>query len=129
MPTYVYKHPNEERYIEVIQSMNDEHTHFDEDDVEWKRVFVNPQLNVESNIDPFSNVDFIEKTGKMKGSYGDVMDLSKELSEKRKEANGGIDPVKKSYYEKYSKERKGAKHPQQTKDEGYESKNVKITYD
>ena len=129
MPTYVYKHPEEERYIEVIQSMNDEHVYFDENNLEWKRVFVNPQLNVESNVDPFSNTDFIEKTGKMKGTYGDMMDLSKELSEKRKDANGGVDPVKENYYKQYSNERKGAKHPQQLREKGYESDNVKITYD
>jgi len=129
MPTYVYKHPDKEEYVEVVQSMNEDHVYFDENKLEWKRVFINPQLNVESNIDPFSNTDFIEKTGKMNGTYGDMMDLSKELSEKRKAANGGVDPVKQDYYKQYSSERKGAKHPNQLKEQGYESDNVKITYD
>lgn len=129
MPIYVYKHPDKENYIEIIQSMNDVHEYTDEDNLKWKRVFINPQLNVESNIDPFDNKSFIEKTGKMKGTLGEMMDYSKELSEKRKSMNGGVDPVKEKYYEGYSKDRKGAKHPDQIKESGYESKNVKITYD
>jgi hypothetical protein len=129
MPTYVYKHPEKEEYIEIIQLMNDDHVHFDEDGLEWKREWTNPQLNCESNIDPFDNAAFVEKTGKMKGSYGDMLDLSKEMSEKRESAHGGVDPVKEKYYKNYSKERKGAKHPNESRDKAYESKSVKITYD
>ena len=84
MPVYIYKHPKKEEYIEVIQSMNEDHVYFDEDGLEWNREFTNPQLNCESNIDPFDNNAFIEKTGKMKGTYGDMIDLSSEMSEKRK---------------------------------------------
>jgi len=129
MPIYVYKHPDKEEYVEAIQSMNEDHTYFDKEGLEWKREFTNPQLNCESNIDPFDNKSFIEKTGKMNGTLGEMMDYSKELSEKRKAINGGVDPVKEKYYEGYSKDRKGAKHPDQIKESGYESKNVKITYD
>ena len=128
MPLYVYKHPDKENYIEVVQTMKEEHVYVDEDGVSWKRVFVNPQLSCSSSIDPFDNKAFINKTGEMKGSYGDMLDLSKEMSEKRKEVSGGKDPVKEAYFEKYTKERKGAKHPSQLK-EGFENKNIKITYD
>lgn len=128
MPIYIFKHPEKEEYIEILQSMNEEHSYIDEKGIEWKRVFTNPQLSCSSNIDPFCNKSFVEKTGSMKGTYGDMMDLSKEMSEKRKESNGGIDPVKESYYKKYSKERNGAKHPDQLK-QGFENKNVKITFD
>ena len=128
MPTYIYKHPEEEKYIEVIQTMKEDHVYFDEDGLEWKRVYTNPQLNTEAGIDPFSNVQFIEKTGKMKGTYGDMQDLSREMSEQRKKIIGGKDPVQEAYYKKYSKERKGAKHPDQLK-KPYESKNVKIDCD
>lgn len=129
MPTYIYKHPEKEEYIEVIQSMNEDHVYFDENGVEWKREWTNPQLNCESNIDPFSNTDFIEKTGKMKGTVGDVQNYSKELSEKRAAMNGGVDPVKQQYYKNYSKQRKGAKHPNELKERTFENKNFKITYD
>ena len=129
MPTYVYKHPKKEEYIEVIQSMNEDHTYFDKEGLEWKREWTNPQLNCESNIDPFSNVDFINKTGKMKGTYGDVQDLSKEMSEKRASMSGGVDPVKEKYYSNYSSTRKGAKHLQQMKEKSFETKNFKVDYD
>jgi hypothetical protein len=129
MPIYIYKHPEKEEYIEVIQSMNEEHIYLDEDGLEWKREWTNPQLNCESNIDPFDNTAFVEKTGKMKGSYGDMLDLSKEMSEKRKSSHGGVDPVKEKYYDNYAKERKGARHPSEARDKGYESKSIKIDYD
>lgn len=109
--------------------MNDNHVFFDEDGLEWKRVWTNPQLNCESNIDPFSNSDFIDKTGKMKGSYGDIQNYSKELSEKRASMNGGVDPVKENYYNKYSKERNGAKHLDQMKKHKIDNKNFKVTFD
>ena len=57
------------------------------------------------------------------------MDYSKELSAKRAEKSGGVDPVKEKFYKKYANQRNGTKHPQQIKDKGYESKNVKIDYD
>lgn len=129
MPIYIYKHPEKEKYIEVIQSMKDDHVYFDEDGLEWKREWTNPQLNCESNIDPFNNSDFIEKTGKMKGTVGDMQEYSKELSAKRASMNGGVDPVKQNYYKNYSKERGGAKHPNQQKERTFENKNFKITYD
>ena len=129
MPSYIYKHPEEEKYIEVIQSMNEEHIYFDESGLQWQRVWTNPQLNTESNIDPFSNVGFIEKTGKMKGSYGDMIDYSKELSEKRKSIHGGIDPVQQKYFKDYSAKRNGAKHVHELKQRKFENKNFKISYD
>lgn len=128
MPVYIFKHPEKEEYVEILQSMEEDHSFTDENGLEWKRVFTNPQLSCSASLDPFDGNAFVEKTGNMKGTYGDMMDLSKEMSEKRKDANGGVDPIKESYYKKYSKERKGAKHPDQLK-QGFENKNVKITYD
>ena len=64
----------------------------------------------------------------MKGTVGDLLDKSSELSNQRAQENGGVDPLKKKYYENYSKERKGAKHPNEIK-KTYESKNVKIEFD
>lgn len=42
---------------------------------------------------------------------GDLWDRSQELSEKRKKLYGGEDPVKKKYYDNWSKKRKGKVHP------------------
>ena len=52
----------------------------------------------------------------------------KVLWAKRASENGGVDPLKQKYYNNYSKERNGAKHPDQVK-QTYESKNVKIDFD
>ena len=129
MPIYIYKHPEKEEYKEIIQTMNEEHIYIDEDGAKWKREWTNPQLNCESNIDPFSNSDFINKTGNMKGSLGDMQNYSKELSEKRASMNGGVDPVQKKYYDNYAKERRGARHMSELKAKGFENKNIKIDYD
>lgn len=129
MPTYIYQNPDTKEYIEVFQTMVEDHVYFDSDGVEWKRVFTVPNAAIDSQIDPHSQRDFVEKTGNKKGTFGDIMDCSKEMSAKRAEKNGGIDPVKEKYYKDYSKERGGAKHFDEIKSKGYESKNVKIDFD
>jgi len=128
MPIYVYKHPKKEEYIEVLQGMNDEHV-YEQDGLAWERVFLAPNASIDSDVDPFNGRQFVDTTAAKKGTMGDMMDYSKELSLKRASKNGGVDPVKQKYYKKYSDERNGTKHPQQIKDKGYESKNVKIEYD
>jgi hypothetical protein len=108
--------------------MEDKHEYFGEngDENSWKRVFTVPNASIDSQVDPFSSKDFVNKTNNKKGTYGDLLDRSKEMSEKRAQIAGGVDPVKEKYYQDYSKARKGAKHPDQLK--SYESKNVKIDY-
>jgi len=128
MPIYVYKHPDEEEYREILQGMNDEHV-YEKDGVKWDRVFLAPNASVDSEIDPFNNRHFIDATANKKGTYGDILDFSKEQSEKRAAQRDGVDPVKQKYFDDYSKERKGAKHPKEIREKGYESKNVKIDYD
>ena len=46
----------------------------------------------------------------MKGSMGDMWDYSKELSEKRKEITGTVDPIRKKAEKNYSKKRKGMEY-------------------
>ena len=108
--------------------MNDDKKYIDESGVEWKRIYSLPQLSTESSFDPWNNNDFVNKSANMKGSVGDLLDKSAELSAKRAESNGGIDPLKQNYFKKYSEERKGAKHHLDKK-KAYESKNVKIEFD
>ena len=128
MPIYVYKHPNKEEYVEVLQGMNDEHV-YEQDGLAWERVFLAPNASIDADADPFNSRQFVDATAAKKGTMGDMLDYSKELSEKRAQKNGGVDPVKEKYYENYSKARNGAKHINQIKEKGYESKNVKIDYD
>lgn len=128
MPIYVYKHPERDEYREVFQGMNDEHE-YSEDGVEWSRVFLAPHASIDSSIDPFNSQQYIDATHNKKGTIGDMMDLSAELSAKRAEKSGGLDPVKEKFYDNYKKERKGAEHPNRIKEKGYDSKNIKIDYD
>ncbi|HBX65816.1 MAG TPA: hypothetical protein DEG32_06555 [Balneolaceae bacterium] len=128
MPIYVYKHPEQEEYREVFQGMNDEHV-YSEGGVEWQRVFLSPNASVSASIDPFNRQQYIDATYQKKGTVGDMMDLSAELSAKRAEKTGGKDPIKEKFYDNYAKERGGAEHPQRIREQGYESKNVKVDYD
>jgi|TARA_B100000902_G_scaffold393673_1_gene448380 hypothetical protein len=129
MAIYVYKHPDTDEHREVFQRMNDEHIYIDEFGVEWGRVWTIPHASIDSSIDPFNNQQYIDATHNKKGTIGDMMDLSAELSAKRAEKSGGLDPVKEKFYDNYKKERKGAEHPNRIKEKGYESKNIKIDYD
>lgn len=128
MPLYIFYNTETEEYREVLQSMNDKHEYFGEsgDEFCWRRVFTVPQASIDSKIDPFSTKDFVSKTGNKKGTYGDLLDKSAELSRKRSEMAGGSDPVKEQYFKKYSEARRGAKHPDQMK--SLETKNIKVDF-
>ena len=54
------------------------------------------------------------------------MDASAELSSKRAEQNGGIDPVKQKYFKDYAKKRNGTKHHLDKKT--IDTKNFKIDF-
>lgn len=115
---YVFKHPKTEEIIEIFQNINDEHEYFTEENgqqIKWQRVFTVPNASIDSKIDPYSKKSYIEKTSKLKGHYGDLQDISRELSEKRAEENGGKDPVKEKYFKEYSEKRNGQQHPQAKK--------------
>ena len=128
MPIYIFSNPETKELKEVFFHMDDEKKYIDEQGLEWDRELSSPQLNTQGSIDPWSNNDFVNKTADMKGTVGDLLDKSSELSNQRAQENGGVDPLKKKYYENYSKERKGAKHLDQVK-KTYENKNVKIEFD
>ena len=126
MPIYIYKHPEEEIYEEVVQGMNDPHI-FSKDGVEWQRVFLVPNAAISASDDPFNGNSFVEKTANMKGTFGDMMDYSAELSEKRADKRGGEDPLKKKLFKDYEK-RVGKKH-MHDKGQSFENKGFKIDLD
>ena len=128
MPVYIFQHPITEEYKELFFGMNDEKVFIDEENTEWIRVYSSPELNTVGQTDPWSHNDFMNKTSSKKGTIGDMLDHSEELSQKRKDTIG-YDPLKKKYYDNYAKKRGGARHPKEIKEKGFESKNVKITYD
>lgn len=108
MPVYLFKNPNTEEIVHVVQSMNDDHE-YSENGVKFERVFTIPNATIDDNIDPNSSQAFIEKTGKMKGTLGEIWDYSQELSNKRKKMYGE-DPVRQKAESKYSSKRKGMKY-------------------
>ncbi len=126
MPIYIYKHPEEDIYEEVVQGMNDPHV-FSKDGIEWQRVFLSPNAAISSSDDPFSSNAFVEKTANMKGTFGDMMDYSAELSQKRAEKSGGEDPLKKKMFSDYEK-RVGKKHFAD-KNTSFEKNGIKIDLD
>ena len=112
MPIYLFEHPDTGETIEVVQSMSDDHTYVDDNDLEWNRVWTTPSASIDANVDPFNEKAWMDKTGKQtKGNFGDLFDQAKEASEKRKDKLG-FDPVKQKYLKNWSEKRQGKKHPE-----------------
>ncbi len=109
MPIYVYENPETGEIVEVIQKMSDKHEYVDDSGVKYRRVFLPANTQIDGDIDELSAKDFVEKTRNKSGTIGDLWDMSKELSEKRKKKHGK-DPILQKYYKNYSKERNGMKH-------------------
>lgn len=127
MPIYTYKNPKTGEVIDVIQGMNDEHKYFS-DGVEWKRVFYAPNASIDTKVDPNDKNKFIEKTGNMKGTLGEMMDYSEELSKERaSKSETGEDPVKKKMFKDY--ENKTGKKHLKDKKKTFENSRVKIDLD
>jgi ClpP class serine protease len=125
MPLYLYKHPETGEVKEILQKMNDEHKYFEEG-VEWKRVLLSPNAAIDTKV--LTKEQFIAKTGNMKGSVGDMMDMSSELSAERAEkSETGEDPLKRKYYDNYQKQ-VGKKHLSDKK-KVIETDRVKIDLD
>lgn len=128
MPLYVYQHPETEEHVEIFQGMNDKHEYIDDEGTSWKRVFLAPNMTLDTDIDPFSQADFVRTTGNKKGTMGEMMDLSKDLSRQRAEKNGGVDPIKEKGYKAYEK-KTGKPHPKSKPHApSYEGKNFKVDY-
>ena len=91
MPIYLFQNPKTGKVKEIFQSMNDSHV-YSEDGIEWQRIFTIPQASIDTEIDAFSEDSFKKKTAGKRETLGDLMDRSKELSEKR-QSIAGTDPV------------------------------------
>ena len=96
MPTYIYQHPDSGEVIEINQRISDQHEYTDESGGSWNRVFTVPHTRVPNmtRADANSEEDFIRRTRESGGTMGDLFDISKELSNKRKaQSKYGKDPV------------------------------------
>ena len=91
--------------------MDEDHVYIDENGVTWSRKWTLPNAQIDADIDPFDKTAFLQKTSSEKGTLGDLWDRSREMSERRKQKNGGKDPVKEAYKKQWSKERKGRTPP------------------
>jgi len=111
MPIYTFQNDKTGEVKDIVMTMNEEHRYIDESGFEWRRIFAVPQAAIDAKADITNSKTFVEKTGKQKGKMKDLFEQSQEASAKR-EKKFGIDPVKKKYFEDYSKTRKGKKHPQ-----------------
>lgn len=111
MPLYTYKHPTEDLYTEVVQSMSEKHEYFDSNGLQWNRVFHSPQASVDTfgSLDPFSSREFVKRTAKKGMTVGEMWDESKKLSDKR-ESKVGKDFVRVNAENAY-KHRTGKPHP------------------
>ena len=100
MGLYQFKHPKKEKYVEVFQKMQDEHVFVDDKGITWERVWSVPQAKITITIDPNNPNSFLDATSKIKGSIGDLCDLSQECGNKRsKHSDNERDKVK----DKFSK--------------------------
>lgn len=130
MPIYIYQHPQTEETIEILQSMKEKHEYIDEEGTKWKRIFLSAQISSNKICDPWNSADFINQTKNMKGTMGDLMDKSKEMSEARASQNGGVDPILDKKFKDYSKKRGGIKDPEDpSRKKVFENKHVKIKLD
>ena len=112
---YCFQHPKTMKVIEVHQGINEKHEYVDNLGIKWNRLFTSPQMSTSTQLDPFSTEQFVEKTGSQRGSVGDMMDRSAELSAKRAEKAGGTDPLRLKYFDGYAKKRRGNRHPSDPK--------------
>ena len=126
---FVHTVTGETKEIEMPMSEYTPYKGEDGTDDKWQRVYNAPQVNignyVAKKVDPWNNKQFVNRTGNMKGTYGDLQDYSAQLSEKRaKESITGEDPVKRKHFDKYEK-KTGKKHLKD-RPSVIENKNIKI---
>ena len=109
MPIYLFESPITKEIKEIFQTMSEEHF-YQEDNIKWNRIFTKPNASIDTEINPHSSAEFIEKTKKKNYNMGQLWDKSAELSEKRAKYTGK-DPIKEKVAKDYSKKTHGKKHP------------------
>jgi len=77
---------------------------------QWTRIITEApaaQIDSVSNSNINNSKKFAEVTAKKGGTYGDLIDLSKELSQQRAEKNDGVDEIRESFKREHARKRKG----------------------
>lgn len=128
---YQFRNKKTGKIKDIVMPMKDYKPYKGENGDEdfWERVYDLPQVNLGNAkvVDPFDNKAFVNKTGGMRGTYGDLYDYSSELSEKRAALAGGEDPLKRKYFDEYKKKTNGKKHVKD-KPKKIETKNATIEF-
>lgn len=132
MPYYLFSHPETKDIREVFFHMKDDKVYVDELGVTWKREWTKPTMSVDVvKINPYKAKDFVKYTANKKGTYGSLLQISKEMSEQRAAENGGRDPILQQTYDQYAKERGGKRHPDEIKrdaKEALDKKGIEIEF-
>lgn len=128
---YQFKNKKTGKIVDIFMTMKDYKPYRGENNNEdhWERVYDIPQVNIgnASVVDPFDKKSFVNKTGNMSGKYGDLLDYSSELSERRAALAGGEDPLKRKYFDDYKKKTNGKKHVKD-RPKKIETKNARIEF-
>jgi hypothetical protein len=121
MPVYLFANPEDENEVrEVVMSINDKHEYF-VGGIKWNRVWTKPLMSIDAKLNPDDPQSFVKYTNTRKGTYGEILDLSKEMSETRKAKNAGYDPVEQKMFKEYKTLRNGREHPNEKKQKLKES--------
>lgn len=109
MPFYSFLNDKTQEVRDIFFKMNDDKQYVDEDGFRWRRLFSNPNMSMDTRVNPFSAKDFSKKTQGAK-TYGEMFDLSAEMSRQRAEKVGGDDPqrarAEKEFYNPKKKNKK-----------------------
>lgn len=100
MPEYSFRNPKTGEIRTLFQRALAEHVYFDDDGLEWIREFDIPFAAIDSKLDPNDKSGFLDKTRKKNYNYGELSDISSELSKKR-ERERGVDPIREAKMKAY----------------------------
>jgi len=128
---YSFRNTETGEVRDIVMKMKDYQHYKGENNNEdcWERIYDLPQINMgltsTKSVDPWDQNSFVNRTSQMRGTYGDMENHAKELSEKRASQSAtGEDPIKRKYFDGYEK-KTGKKHLAD-KPKVIENKNVKI---
>lgn len=115
MPLYIYTNELTGKTVEIYQGMNELHE-YTENGIKFTRVWTKPQASSSTKLDPFDKAGFIRQLDNKHGeTIGDTMDRATELSHKRADKMGE-DPIRRKYYDDFSKKHRGKQHPNEIKE-------------
>jgi len=97
MPTYYFELESDDSiHTDIYYSFKDAPkigSIVDYDGQKWRRMPAYVQASTNTQINHWSAKEFVEKTGKMKGNWGEINDMSAEMSARRAKDAGGVDPI------------------------------------